>query len=101
MSTQRAWILGSWLSWKTRQREHPNKEWIQKHAADWDRIDKEGKEFAEAKGNKFISLSEQENAKFAEAVKPMFVEYVKAMKEKGLPGEEALKFCQEYLKQNP
>ncbi len=81
--------------------EKINKEWIQKHAADWDKIDKEGKEYALSRGNKIISLSEQENAKFAEAVKPMFVEYVKVMKEKGLPGEEALKFCQEYLKQNP
>jgi len=81
--------------------EKINKEWIEKSAELWDRIDKEGREFTLSKGNKIIPLSEQENAKFAAAVKPVLDDYVKAMKEKGLPGEEALKFCQEYLKQNP
>jgi hypothetical protein len=32
---------------------------------------------------------------------PVLDDYVKATKEKNLPGEEALKFCQEWLKQNP
>jgi len=31
-------------------------------------------------------------------VKPVLEEYVKRMKEKGLPGEEALKFCLDGLK---
>ncbi len=78
-----------------------NKEWIWKHADMWDNIDMEGKEFALSKGHRFISLSEEENAKWATAVKPVLDDYVKAMKAKGLPGEEALKFCQEWLKQNP
>ena len=81
--------------------EKINKEWIVKTAENWDRIDKEGKEFAEKKGHKFISLSPEEDAKWAAAVKPVLEEYVIAMKEKNLPGEEALKFCKEWLKQNP
>ena len=81
--------------------EKINKEWIVKHCEVWDRIDKEGKEFALAKGHKFISLSPEEDAKWAAAVKPVLDEYVKDMKAKNLPGEEALKFCQEWLKQNP
>jgi hypothetical protein len=31
-------------------------------------------------------------------VQPVLDDYVKAMKEKNLPGDEALKFCQEELK---
>jgi TRAP-type transport system periplasmic protein len=81
--------------------EKINKEWIEKSAELWDRIDKEGREFTLSKGNKIIPLSEQENAKWAAAIKPVLDDYVKAMKEKGLPGEEALKFCQEWLKQHP
>jgi len=30
-------------------------------------------------------------------VKPILEEYVKNMKDKGLPGQEALRFCQETL----
>ena len=81
--------------------EKINKEWIEKSAELWDKIDKEGREFTLSKGNKIIPLSKEENAKWAAAVKPVLDEYVKSMKEKGLPGEEALKFCQEWLKKNP
>jgi TRAP-type C4-dicarboxylate transport system substrate-binding protein len=81
--------------------EKINKEWIVKSGDLWDKIDKEGKEFTLAKGNRIISLSPEENARWAAAVKPILDEYVKATKEKNLPGEEALKFCQEWLKQNP
>ncbi len=81
--------------------EKINKEWIERSAELWDRIDKEGREFTLSKGNKIIPLSSEEDAKWAAAVKPVLDDYVKAMKEKGLPGEEALKFCQEWLKQHP
>ena len=81
--------------------EKINKEWIEKSAELWDKIDKEGREFTLSKGNKIIPLSKEENAKWAAAVKPVLDDYVKAMKEKGLPGEDALKFCQEWLKKNP
>ena len=33
-------------------------------------------------------------------MKPILDDYVKAAKAKGLPGDEALKFCQDYLKAN-
>jgi hypothetical protein len=43
-------------------------------------------------------LSPEEDARWSKAVAPMLDEYVKSMKAKGLPGEEAIKFCLDYLK---
>ena len=75
-----------------------NKEWIGKQAKVWDQVDASGMEFAKKQGDQFIALSPEEDAKWAKAVEPMFADYVKRMKEKNLPGEEALKFCREELK---
>lgn len=81
--------------------EKINKEWIVKTGKNWDEIDKEGAKTTLEKGNKIIPLSKEEDARWAKAVKPVFDEYVKNAKAKGLPGEEALNFCVEWLKQNP
>jgi TRAP-type C4-dicarboxylate transport system substrate-binding protein len=80
--------------------EEINKEWIEKHGKNWDAIDVAGTEFAKSKGVKITKLSPAEDAKWAELVKPVLEEYVAAMKAKGLPGDEALKFCQDWLKKN-
>lgn len=79
--------------------EQINEEWIVKHGKGWDEIDKDGEDFTLQRGNKVISLSKEEGDKWAKAVQPMFEEYVKEKKAKGLPAEEALKFCQDRLKQ--
>ena len=76
-----------------------NKEWIVKHGKNWDKIDVDGIDFIKARGNEIIALSSGESVKFANAVKPMFAEYVKEKKEKGLPAAAALKFCQDRVKQ--
>ena len=78
--------------------EKVNQEWIEKTGKVWDEIDKSGKDFAMKLGNKILPLSKEENQKWAKAVNPILNEYEKAMKEKGLPGEEALKFCMDFLK---
>ena len=78
--------------------EEINEEWIVKTGQGWDEIDKEGYAAAASKGIKVISLSKEEDARWAEKVKPILADYVKAMKEKNLPGEEALAFCQAELK---
>lgn len=75
-----------------------NDEFVVKQAKVWDDIDVAGLEVAKSKGVQTIPLSKEEEAKWVKAVQPMFEDYVKRMKEKGLPGEEALKFCQEELK---
>jgi TRAP-type C4-dicarboxylate transport system substrate-binding protein len=75
-----------------------NEEWIEKQASVWDQIEKEGVEFTKKRGNKIIYLSKEEDARWAAAVKPLIDEYLKNTKAKGLPGDEALKFCVDYLK---
>ena len=78
--------------------EAVNQEWIEKTGKIWDEIDKSGKAFTQKMGNQIISLSADENKRWGEAVKPILQDYVNAMKAKDLPGEEALKFCEENLK---
>lgn len=80
--------------------EEMNEEWIQKAAATWEELDRSGVEFANKSGNQIITLSKEEDERWAKAVRPILDEYVNNMKAKGLPGEEALKFCLDYLKEN-
>lgn len=77
-----------------------SEEWIERQAKAWEDIEKEGIEFTRKRGNKIITLSKEEDARWAAAVKPIQDEYLKAMKAKGLPGDEALKFCLDFLKAN-
>ncbi len=70
--------------------EEINKEWIVKHGKAWDESDKEGMEFLKEKNRTIIELSDEQTKKWKEAVKPVLDEYVKDMKKKGLPGQEAL-----------
>ena len=75
-----------------------SKEWVDRQGKVWDDIDKEGQEFAKSKGMKDIALSKEEEARWAAKVKPILEDYAKAAKGKGLPGDEALKFCVDFLK---
>jgi len=77
--------------------EKVNEEWIEKSGKNWDEIEKAGREFTLKLGNKIISLSKEENERWAKAVQPILGDYVNSMKAKSLPGEEALKFCLEQL----
>lgn len=81
--------------------EQVNREWIEKTGRTWDDLDKQGKEYSLALGNQVIELSREEDQKWAQAVKPVLSDYVNNMKQKNLPGEEALIFCTEWLKNNP
>jgi TRAP-type C4-dicarboxylate transport system substrate-binding protein len=72
--------------------EKVNAEYAEKQGKQWDEIDKEGRNFTLQRNNKILSLTPQEDARWAAAVKPILDDYVKRMKEKGLPGEEAVKF---------
>ena len=78
--------------------EQINEEWIIKTGQGWDEIDKEGTDLAASKGIKAITLPKAEDERWHKLVQPVLDDYVKAMKEKNLPGDEALKFCQEELK---
>jgi TRAP-type C4-dicarboxylate transport system substrate-binding protein len=78
--------------------EKVNEEWIEKQGKNWDEIDKLGREDTLQRGNQIISLSKEENARWAKAVKPILDAYVTNMKAKGLPGDKALKFYRDQLK---
>jgi TRAP-type C4-dicarboxylate transport system substrate-binding protein len=78
--------------------EKINEEWIGKTGTLWDELDKEGKELTLKRGNKIIALSKEENAKWRKAVDPIIDEYVKSLKSKGLPGEEAVQYLKETIK---
>ncbi len=77
--------------------EKVNEEWISKTGQTWDDMDAAGRAFIVARGNPVNPLSDEENAAWAEAVKPILTAYVENMAKKGLPGAEALAFCQEFL----
>ncbi|HMK35581.1 MAG TPA: TRAP transporter substrate-binding protein [Desulfomonilaceae bacterium] len=81
--------------------EKINEEWIEKTGKGWDQFDKEGTEFTLSKGNEIVPFSKEEDQRWAKAVQPVLDDYVVAMKAKNLPGDEALKFCQEWLANNP
>lgn len=73
-------------------------EYIEKYTTMWDEIEKNGKAFLVKHGTKIITLSKEEEARWAEKAKPIFSDYLKRMKLMGLPGDEALKFALDYLK---
>lgn len=81
--------------------EKVDMEWVGKTGRLWDEIDKSGRAFTLGLGNQVISLSQEENERWAKAVRPLLDDYVHSMQSKGLAGEEALRFClQEWGKTN-
>ena len=80
--------------------EKVNSEWIEKIGKTWNEIDEAGKAFAVKQGGKVVTLSKEEGDSWVKAVQSVLADYVKMTKEKGLPGEEVLKFALDYLKEN-
>lgn len=81
--------------------EQINEEWIEKTGKTWEAADIEGIEYGISKGLKVAKISAEEVTATKKKMKPLFDAYLKNMKEKGLPGEECLKFCQDWLNANP
>lgn len=78
--------------------EKLNEEFVAKFAEAHVVAEQGGKEYNLKVGVTYVTVSAAEQAKTAAKMKPLFDEYVKKMKAKGLPGEEAVKFCREWLK---
>jgi TRAP-type C4-dicarboxylate transport system substrate-binding protein len=78
--------------------EKINEEWIEKQGKQWDEIDNVGRDYGVKKGVKIITLPNEERERWTKAVRPLIDDYIRDLKQKGLPGEEALKFCLDYLK---
>jgi len=81
--------------------EKINEEWIEKTGKAWDAMEREGEAYSKEKGLTVIELPKDEDARWVAAVQPIMAEFVQETKAKGLPGDEALKFCLEWLKKNP
>lgn len=75
-------------------------EWIERQGKLWDELEVEAKEVFTQRGGKVAALGKQEDERWTQALRPILDEYVKSMKAKNLPGDEALKFCVDYLKAN-
>jgi TRAP-type C4-dicarboxylate transport system substrate-binding protein len=80
--------------------EKLNSEWIERIGKAWDEIEGSGKAFAAKQGGRTITLSAEESERWRKAVQPVLDDYVKMTKEKGLPGDQVLKFAQDFLKKN-
>jgi len=80
--------------------EKLNQEYIEKQGKLWDEYDQEGYNLTKKRGNKVIDLPPGEMARWVKAARPVVDDYVKALKSKGLPGEEAIGFIEDYLKKN-
>ncbi len=80
--------------------EEINDQWVNKAGDPWDIEDGNGKKFMKDRGNIIAPLSKEENARWANQVKPMFEKFVKEKAAKGLPAAEALKWCQEWIQKN-
>ncbi|MBN2398526.1 MAG: TRAP transporter substrate-binding protein [Deltaproteobacteria bacterium] len=69
--------------------EEVSGEWVDVHGEAWDKSDDEGRAYTISQGNEIIPLSEEENQRWAEAVRPIIEDYVRTTEDKGLPGEKA------------
>jgi TRAP-type C4-dicarboxylate transport system substrate-binding protein len=81
--------------------EKINEEYAEKAGKLWVELDNNATAFAKGKGVTFVKVSKADEAATAQKMKPILDAYVKMAKSKGLPGDEALKFCEEFLKKNP
>jgi len=78
--------------------EKVSEEYIEKMGRLWDEVDASGKKFVQSRGNKIITLSPAEDQRWAKQLDVLREEYVKMAKSKGLPGDQALQFCLDYIK---
>ena len=77
-----------------------NPEYIERMGKLWTDIDVSGKNWLIKRGDKIITLSKEEEARWYEkGAKPLADEYIKEMKAKGMPGDEAVKFLLDSFKQ--
>ncbi|MFP3911237.1 MAG: TRAP transporter substrate-binding protein [Desulfobacteraceae bacterium] len=63
----------------------------------WEDSDKSGREFALKLGHEFITLSDEQSAKFKEAMTPVFAEYIKKANAQGVDGEKVFNAVQEMV----
>jgi TRAP-type transport system periplasmic protein len=77
--------------------EELNQKYAIKHGEAWDSSDVEGIEFFKQKGGQVISLSKEEEARWATAVAPLFEDYIKHLNAKGVDGKAVIDFIKTEL----
>ena len=70
--------------------ETVSSEWINVHGNIWDTSDGEGRQYTLSLGNKILTLTEDEELRWTNAVRPMIDNYTTAKEKKGLPGRKAV-----------
>lgn len=82
-----------------------SEDWIEYTGEKWNEIEVEGYKFGKEKGHELITLTAEEGKRWEQAIQPLYDSYIKAMKAKGLPGEEALAYrnqlIEKYSKEFP
>jgi TRAP-type C4-dicarboxylate transport system substrate-binding protein len=80
--------------------EKVSEDWIPKHAQGWDKADADGRDFTLEQDNEIIPLSAEEQARWAEAVRPVIDAYAQSLEDKGLPGKEYVEFIQKRIEKH-
>jgi len=76
-----------------------SQEYIEKYGKMWADLNIVAKDWLMKRGTKLITLSKEEEARWYDrGTKPLIDAYIKDMKAKGMPGEEAVQFIQDALK---
>lgn len=79
--------------------EEINTEWALKHGKAWDRSDMSGLRFSLRQGNSILGLQPDKAKQWKNAVQPVFESYLQMTAEKGVPGDKALEFLRQSLKE--
>jgi TRAP-type C4-dicarboxylate transport system substrate-binding protein len=77
-----------------------SEQYIPKQGETWDQLDKMGKAFTIEKGNKIITLSDEENERWSQTVQPVIGMYIKDKKAKGLPAEDYVNTIKALIKKH-
>jgi TRAP-type C4-dicarboxylate transport system substrate-binding protein len=79
--------------------EEVSGQWIDEHGKAWDQLDEEGRKYSLDLGNKIVSLSPSENARWQKAAQPIIEGYIKDVSGKGLPAQKAVTEVESLIKQ--
>ena len=74
-----------------------NNEWIPQCGEAWDTMDAEGRRYFLDHGGQIIGLNGDEAARWKKAVAPIIEDYAKTLNERGLNGQEIVKFTMDTI----
>lgn len=80
--------------------EEVSSQWIDEHGRVWDQLDEEGRQHSLSLGNKVVTLSPGENARWQKAARPIIDGYIKEVSAKGLPAQKAVNDLESLIRQH-